>query len=817
MSADHSTLHTLRGTSASIVTSLLASIVGCRTGPPPLTADMPLHLEDHLESAAVVGSQTPDEALAPVEWRFDEPQPEWRAVAPPQGSVRPVAIDPMEDALRLDLTEASRAPHGRWIFGGVFVDLPDYRLADWGAVLVRARTDDMVGEMDVSLNLHEQLANPIGLASEAMPLGDPAPVIGDGSVVTYALPVDRLYIPATTGDGRRMTSSDFDNPWRRLAVRFFADEPSTVDIVSVTLVPAEASYADAGVGVRTVGRDLTYRRTLYMHAPGRIDYRLRVPTAGRLDVGLGVVRDDSPVTFRITARPEGGDPEALLEQSVTDGRQWDMHAVDLSHHAGQVVTLSLEATAEREGSVALWAAPTVSGARSTEIPNVLFYVLDGGSSDHMSVYGYNRRTTPNIERLAMEGAMFERAYSNSTETWVSTPSFVTSLQSSVLRGYELSRMVPQEEVSMAERLHAAGYQTALLTDNPHAGWYSGLERGFDLLRDAFPSDVTEETSAQWLQGEYWSWRGAYPGEPYLLHLQSTEVHAPWNPPPPFAGLFLRPELRAEYMQLQWELLHSDSPLTTLEESGVDPDTYLNAVGALYDQAMAHQDFQIGQLVDRLKASGEWEHTLLIIAADHSHWAGGLRDPRLTKYDPMFRSALTRIPLVFVWPGHIAGGQRFSQPVSMIDVLPTILDLLGLPAPEVAQGQSLAPLLLGTEGWEPRPVILDEFRMDPATGELGGVIEVIDGRWGASLLRKPRPGAWPESVREVPLLLYDLWDDPYTRRSLHEERPDLVEHYTAFLEAQYAAHRSLAQLFTRSDPLALTPEQLQTLRSLGYIR
>ena len=77
---------------------------------------------------------------------------------------------------------------------------------------------------------------------------------------------------------------------------------------------------------------------------------------------------------------------------------------------------------------------------------------------------------------------------------------------------------------------------------------------------------------------------------------------------------------------------------------------------------------------------------------------------------------------------------------------------------------------------------------------------------------------PESDRNEPLLLYDLWEDPRTQRSLHEERRDLVEHYTAFLEAQFQAHMALAQHFTSpSGPNPLTPQQLETLRTLGYIR
>ncbi len=191
---------------------------------------------------------------------------------------------------------------------------------------------------------------------------------------------------------------------------------------------------------------------------------------------------------------------------------------------------------------------------------------------------------------------------------------------------------------------------------------------------------------------------------------------------------------------------------------------------------------------------------------------------------MFRPSISRVPLIFVWPGHIAGGQRFSEPVvSMIDVLPTILDLVGLPLPEVMQGQSLAPVLLGEEGWEPRPVILDEFEVDQETGELRGTLEVVDGRWGASLEINPEPPEEDEDEsaalwrRPVPLLLYDLWNDPFCLNSLHEERPDLVEKYTAFLESQWQAHQALAQLFTPSESVALTPEQLETLRALGYIQ
>ncbi len=95
--------------------------------------------------------------------------------------------------------------------------------------------------------------------------------------------------------------------------------------------------------------------------------------------------------------------------------------------------------------------------------------------------------------------------------------------------------------------------------------------------------------------------------------------------------------------------------------------------------------------------------------------------------------------------------------------------------------------------------------------------MIDGRWGASLEINPDPERPPERQRPVPLLLYDLWKDPFCLHSLHEEQPDLVEKYTQFLEAQWEAHQALARHFTRSGETLLTPEQMETLRSLGYVQ
>ena len=825
---------TIRAFTCLIILTAVLLLFGCRDTEPEqqtaLTAEMPLHLEDHLDAAHIEGSDVPEDIPAPVEWRFDEPQPEWRPAKPIAAqweAVKPVRVD---DALRLPLTVRNRADGPRLI-GSIYIALPDWNFEDWAYVEIRARARDPMHKVGLDFNYTEEEPWE-GSSFPYYTLGDQTYLVTDGTVQTYRLSLQQ-------------TSRRWEGPWTHLGIWFNSqndEEAATLDILSVRVISREAEFAKDRSGVQIVKRgtlsdspqDAPYHRSLYIHTPGRLAYRVRVPENGRLDVGLGVLRENAPVTFAVTATPQEGQVETLLEETYADQKYWGQRFVDMSHLEGQTVTLAMEAEAERAGTVAFWSVPTLTGTRSTKKPNVIFYIIDGGGADYMSVYGYNRRTTPNLERIAAEGAIFERAYSNSSWTRPSTASFLTSLQHSVLGGLRNgSNPVPDQVLTMAEHMHRAGYQTAEFTSNSNAGRVSNLECGNDVFRD-FGIGHNSVSSVS-LHEDFWQWRKAYPAEPYWVHFQTTDVHGYHTPVPPFAGLFISPERRRisdewfERAKQGWGTEGDAGIIKVLKKLDIDHVQFFTAMRDLHDEAMAHQDYQLSQLVARLKAAGEWERTLLIIAADHSVCAGALdynllmRDPappHFAIFDPaipMLRSGVSRIPLIVVWPGHIAGGQHFNQPVSMIDMLPTILDLVDLPMPEVMQGQSLAPLLLGKEGWEPRPVILDEFGVDRDTGEFRGRIEVIDERWGASLQINPDPKNKPEQQRPVPLLLYDLWNDPECLHSLHEERPELVEKYTKFLEAQWEAHQALAQHFTRSEDSPLTPEQLRTLRSLGYIQ
>jgi arylsulfatase len=569
----------------------------------------------------------------------------------------------------------------------------------------------------------------------------------------------------------------------------------------------------------------TTRRALSTPVPGTLEFRVKIPNEARLDFGFALEKEDLPVTLRVSVRQGAAAPRSLLELAFPEGTPRLQRSVDLSSLAGKTVTLALQTLqteAPQPGNVAYWAAPTLSGTRTTAKPNIILYVIDGASADFMSVYGYSPRTTPYLEWLAAEGVVFENAYSNSTRTKVSVPSFMTSLQSSVMGGSRSeSDALPGQSVTMAEHLHKAGYMTEVLTSNPYCGRASSLDRGVDVTRDTAWGEH-RPTSVD-LHREFWRLREAYPGEPYWVHFQPTDIHQPWDPHVSLSGLFASPEDRRAFddmlAKIPWN--RDVSYEENIEKSGLDLVRFFKVASRLYEGSMAFQDRSIGELVESLKAQRDWDDTVFIVTADHSHVSAGLPffDPARPPWEaPLLASHKSRIPLIFVWPRKIAPGRRLSQPVSLIDILPTVLDLAGLPPAEVAQGQSLAPLLLGRRGWTPRPIVLDEFNFDGRY--LFGSIEIIDGRWGASLRIDPRPDrkkSPKDRLRPASLLIFDIREDPHALKDLHEERPDLVEKYSKMLGRLWQEHLSLARKFSRPGSVALNPDQIETLRSLGYLR
>lgn len=603
--------------------------------------------------------------------------------------------------------------------------------------------------------------------------------------------------------------------------------PDAPRVTHLELLLPDAVYVnedlpDVRPTVEMIRRGVAWRPTIATLSPSKLAFPVTVPDGGRLDVSMTMDDRAESVTFRVVI--EGSRRHVAFEGELNQAVDWVSREIDLSDFAGQAVTLSLETEAPVAGTSAYWGAPIVSGGAPAEQPNVILYIIDAAGADFMSVYGHEPTNTPFLEELAAQGAVFERAYSNSTWTKISTPSFLSSLHSSVLGGHVSREDVISDSVlTLPQILRQAGYTTAEITSNPFAGMMTGLERGLDYLRDG--GVARNAVSSAELHANLRQWRSAADVRPYWAHVQTTDVHWPWDPEPPHLGTFTdaaeretfyRDELRladaAGLDRPQW--LHVwRYPQRLFDELGIDRQEFFSVADRLYDESMLHNDEQLRQLVSALEANGDWDNTILIVASDHSSAHGlGLEDDILDRDGPIMNSMRTRIPLMVVWPGRIQA-QRIEAPVSMVDVLPTVLDLAGLPAAEVTQGQSWGPVLRG-EPWEPHLVTLDEMYVEE-DGTVSGWLEVIEGRWGASWRFRGRTPA--DTVPGAEVRLCDLPADPLCRYDVAGEHPDHVARLAEQLQERWAASWILAAGFGRGDRGEMTEEQRRALRALGYIQ
>ena len=176
---------------ATVLGLTLVSCSGSPSGSTVLTADMPLHLEQRLDVATIVGSEVPANAPTVMEWHFDEPQEDWKPFIPQNPTVDPVEVTQLDDALRVTLTDGTRYPNGS-PRGGLVLEVPDWNYEDLAHLVVRARTADNIGNFRIALNRREGTGTDTSGLNPFEHIGPRVPAVSDGTVQTYRLRMDSL-------------------------------------------------------------------------------------------------------------------------------------------------------------------------------------------------------------------------------------------------------------------------------------------------------------------------------------------------------------------------------------------------------------------------------------------------------------------------------------------------------------------------------------------------------------------------------------------------------------------------------------------------
>lgn len=386
-----------------------------------------------------------------------------------------------------------------------------------------------------------------------------------------------------------------------------------------------------------------------------------VPAHARLEVAFGLspaagIPGAAPVTFEVAAQAEGGAEEALWSITIpgerADAPRWNEANIPLTTLGGKRARFVFRARAVGDGRAVLlplWADPTIvaPAERPATRRNVILISIDTLRADRLAANGSYRRPMPQIDAYARDAAMFTDAWSVWPETSGSHMSIFSSRFPSE-HGVTSFITAPSAGIELlAERLRREGYLTRAYTEDGGVWAHAGFARGFSAYAERRSADFVYRGEVDAVFADGTRWVESHADRTFFLFLHTYQVHAPYSPPESYRDLF------------------KDVP-------GQEPPAPREAALA-YDQEARYADDHIGPFLGKLAQLGLSDRTIVIITADHGEEFGehgGMGHGR-----NLYQEVL-RVPLVIAAPGLLAPAE-VTAPVSLLDVAPTVLDLLGL--------------------------------------------------------------------------------------------------------------------------------------------
>jgi arylsulfatase A-like enzyme/thioredoxin-like negative regulator of GroEL len=404
-----------------------------------------------------------------------------------------------------------------------------------------------------------------------------------------------------------------------------------------------------------------------------------------------------------------------------------------------------------------------------EVPNILFITVDTTRADRMGFLGNTHGLTPNLDVVARQGIVFERAFSQAPLTPVSHATIFTGTYPQFHTVTDFGHPLPSLLPYLPEILQKSGYNTAAfigsLILDPHASMAPGFDRGFGFFDAGFrvksrPDEDryhTVERRAGDVVSHATTWLNKNRQAPFFLWVHLYDPHAPYDPPSPYDKKFSDP----------------------------------------YDGEIAYADACLGKLFTYLRQRGLYEHTIIVMMSDHGESLGAHGESMhgIFLYDDTIH-----VPLIFKLPGELLARRRVQTRVRLVDVAPTLLSMLSLPLPPTFQGESLVPLM------KANPKTPEDL---PAYAET----DYPHRAFGWSALRSLRTGKYL-FVHAPKRELYDQTQDKAAAHNLAESSRAVA----GTLQAQIDTFHDKTTSYHEKSPqnAALTSEQAENLSALGYV-
>jgi arylsulfatase A-like enzyme len=555
-----------------------------------------------------------------------------------------------------------------------------------------------------------------------------------------------------------------------------------------------------------------YRTALIAAAPALLRWRTAVPEHASLRFGAGVEPpgdiDPKAPGVRFTVRVDDRRlfSRVLNPQAHRHDRKWDDERIDLGPWAGREVTLefatNVDGPAGREAGTPGWSGLRIVQAFERDRqpaaagrPNVLVLLVDTLRADRLGCYGARPSPSPNLDRLAERGLVFEQAIAQAPWTMPSVATLLTGLHARshgvvawpfskpAARPENGSTVLPDVLPTLPAQAALAGITTVGVSANPMVSRTTNLAHGFETFVE-FQWDAERDRTARAdeVNAAFLRWLRPNRGRRFFGWLHYMDVHEPYWPPAAFrppapAGVrpaVARGRLAGIAERVNWA---SGPPLETAE---------VQHLRNLYDGGIRFWDAELERLLRGLAALGVGDSTIVVVTADHGE---EFQEHGKLTHGPDLYDEVLHVPLVVVGPGVAPG--RVREQVQGIDLFPTIAALLGVEAPVGLPGLDVMARR------EPRPAY-SETSLGIVDGKPGKVVSVRTPEW--KLIQTPATGRFE---------LYELARDPGEREDRFGTAPE-----GAALAAELAAWQPpLPPVVAVTEA---TPKLERELRALGYV-
>lgn len=308
----------------------------------------------------------------------------------------------------------------------------------------------------------------------------------------------------------------------------------------------------------------------------------------------------------------------------------------------------------------------------TEPPPVVLVTLESTRANNIPCYGYERNTAPNTCDLADDGVLFENGHSNGPHTLPSISSLMTSRYPNEIdaqQGKELS----QNLTTLASLMDKKGYRTYAITHTYIKSEERGLDQGFDHYEDRNQYDSMDVVRE--------SRKKVNTSQKFFLWAHMVDPHQGYNAPENFSGMFTEdpPNISAKQTGKQFAQMNLSQEQIEYIESR-------------YDEEIRYSDYAVGQLLEWLKKEQKYEESLIIVVGDHGE--DFMEQHEHIGHGQSLRSVYTHIPFIVKFPENRFAGQKVSTPVSLIDIMPTVEETVGVDFKYSSRGESLYDIIKG---------------------------------------------------------------------------------------------------------------------------